>query len=146
MTEKLTMKKLSDELEQLRTQMQGLEVRLQHHLESKLESALAAAKSMTQPQPASNAGLLTSIDAEQRQRLITMEAYLIAERRGFEGSDPAQDWAEAEKLVDYRLMQSSEPMHLATRTPKAGKKTTGTVKKPDSRKKAAVKTATVAKP
>ncbi len=146
MTEKLTMKKLSDELEQLRTQMQGLEVRLQHHLESKLESALAAAKSMTQPQPASNAGLLTSIDAEQRQRLITMEAYLIAERRCFEGSDPAQDWAEAEKLVDYRLMQSSEPMHLAPRTPKAGKKTTPTVKKTDSRKKADVKTAAATKP
>ena len=99
MTEKLTMKKLSDELEQLRTQMQELEARLQHHFESKLESALAAAKSITQPQPTSIAVPLTSIDAEQRQHLITIEAYLIAERRGFEGCDPSQDWAEAEKLV-----------------------------------------------
>jgi hypothetical protein len=146
MTEKLTMKYLSDELQQLRTQMQGLEARLQHNLESKLESALAAAKSMTQPQPASRAVALTSIDAEQRQRLITMEAYLIAERRGFVECDPAQDWAEAERLVDDRLMQSSEPMHLAPQTPKAGKKITGTAKKPDSRKKAAVKTATTTKP
>ena len=145
MTEKLTMKKLSDELEQLRTQMQELEARLQHHFESKLESALAAAKSITQPQPTSIAVPLTSIDAEQRQHLITIEAYLIAERRGFEGCDPSQDWAEAEKLVDYRLMQSSEPMHLATRTPKASKKTTRTVKKPVISKKAATKTSSSVK-
>jgi len=145
MTEKLTMKKLSDELEQLRSQMQELEARLRHHFESKLESALAAAKSATQPQPASKAVPQTSIDAEQRQHLITVEAYLIAERRGFEGSDPSQDWAEAEKLVDYRLMQSSEPMHLATRAPKAGKKTTHTVKKPAISKKAAAKTSSSVK-
>ena len=145
MAEKLTMKKLSDELEQLRTQMQGLEARLERQFESKLESALAAAKSIAQPQPTSIAVPLTSIDAEQRQHLITIEAYLIAERRGFQGCDPSQDWAEAEKLVDYRLMQSSEPMHLATRTPKASKKTTRTVKKPVISKKAATKTSSSVK-
>ena len=143
MTAKLTMKKLSDELEQLRTQMQEMEARLERHFESKLESALAAAK--TETLPGNTAVSRTGIDTEQRQRLITEEAYLIAERRGFQGGDPSQDWAEAEKRVDLRLMQSSKPRQPATRTPKANKKTTRTVNKPAISKKAATKTSSSVK-
>lgn len=107
MAEKLTMKKLSKELEQLRTQMHEMEAQLRHHFEDKLESTLADMKSATRP--FSQAAPLHGIDAEQRQQLIITEAYLIAERRGFQGGDPSQDWAEAERLVDYSLIQSGEP-------------------------------------
>ena len=137
MAEKLTLKKLSGELEQLRTQMQELEARLERQFEARLESALAAAKPGTQPAKISipQAG----IDTEQRQRLITNEAYLIAERRGFQGGDPAQDWAEAERLVDYKLMHPSELGQPATDEPKPRK--ARAVKKPATGKKTAAKTA-----
>ena len=143
MTEKLTLKKLSNELEQLRTQMQELEARLERQFEARLESAIAAAKSDTRTTstPVPQAG----IDTEQRQRLITNEAYLIAERRGFQGGDPAQDWAEAEKLVDYRLMQSGEPGQQPARSPRPRKKTARTTKKPVVSKKADTKTSGPAK-
>ena len=49
MAERLTLKKLSDELEQLRAQMQELEARLEQKFESRLDSALAAANSATLP-------------------------------------------------------------------------------------------------
>ena len=137
MAEKLTLKKLSGELEQLRIQMQELEARLERHFETRLESALAAAKTGTHP--ASTSIPRTGIDTEQRQRLITEEAYLIAERRGFQGGDPSQDWVEAERLVDYRLMHPTD-------TPKPRKKTTRAAKKPVTSKKTAAKTASSVKP
>ena len=127
MAERLTLKKLSDELEQLRTQMQELEARIEQKYEARLESALAATTSVTPP--ASTSVPRTGIDTEQRQRLITEEAYLIAERRGFQGGDPSQDWGDAERLVDYRLMQSSEPRQSAANAPKSRKKTTRSTKK-----------------
>ena len=138
MAEKLTMKKLSEELEQLRTQMQELEARLENNFESKLAQVLAAAKAT--PQPTSKAVSPAGIDTEQRQRMITQEAYLIAERRGFQEGDPSQDWIEAERLVDFRLMQSSEPKRPATSQSKPRKKATPTAKKPVAAKKTASKT------
>jgi hypothetical protein len=137
MAERLTLKKLSDELEQLRTQMQELEARLEHSFETRLEGALAAARSATHP--TSTSVPRAGIDTEQRQRLIADEAYLIAERRGFQGGDPSQDWAEAERLVDYRLMQSSEPGPPATGSSKSRKKTARSAKQPGSGKKAGAK-------
>jgi hypothetical protein len=125
MAERLTLKKLSEELEQLRTQMQELEARL------------ITENSDTHPTRTSVPR--TGIDTEQRQRLITEEAYLIAERRGFQGGDPSQDWVEAERLVDYRLMYPTD-------TPKPRKKTTRAAKKPVTSKKTATKTASSAKP
>lgn len=143
MAEKLTMKKLSEELEQLRTQMQELEARLENNLESRLAQVLAAAKAT--PQPVSKAVSPAGIDTEQRQRMITQEAYLIAERRGFQEGDPSQDWIEAERLVDFRLMQSSEPKRPATSQSKPRKKTTQTAKKPVAARKTAAKTSGSAK-
>ena len=139
MAEKLTLKKLSEELEQLRTQMQELEARLERNFETRLENALAAAKPGAHP--ASTSAPQAGIDTEQRQRLITDEAYLIAERRGFQGGNPAQDWVEAERLVDYRLMHPSDPGQSATDTPKPRKKTARSVKKPGTIKKTTAKTA-----
>ena len=143
MAERLTLKKLSDELENLRTQMQELEARLERKFETRLESALAAAESATHPTNTSvpQAG----IDAEQRQRLITDEAYLIAERRGFQGGDPSQDWVEAERLVDYRLMQSGEHGQPATGSANPRKKTARSAKKPGTSKKVVAKTSGSAK-
>jgi len=137
MAERLTLKKLSEELEQLRAQMQELEARLERKFQSGLESALAAAKSGTQP--AKTSVPITGIDTEQRQRLIADEAYLIAERRGFQGGDPSQDWVEAEKLVDYRLMQPDEPEQPAPATSKPRKKAARSAKKPGSAKKTGTK-------
>lgn len=142
MTAKLTMKKLSDELQLLRTQLQELEARLESKIDHKLESAIAAAKPETRA--GNTAASRTGIDTEQRQRLITTEAYLIAERRGFQQGDPAQDWAEAEKLVDLRLMQTNErgrPAKLGAKlaAKSAKKATTRPAKKPGISKKADVK-------
>ena len=137
MAERLTLKILSDELKQLRTQLQELEARLEQKFEIRLESALAAAK--TDTHTTSTTVPRTGIDTEQRQRLIADEAYLIAERRNFQGGDPSQDWGEAEKLVDCRLMQSSEPERPATNTSKSRKKTVRSAKKPGSGKKAGAK-------
>jgi hypothetical protein len=143
MTERLTLKKLSDELVQLRAQMQEMEMRLEQTFASRLESALAAAA------PAKNPGTtsasLTGIDAAQRMRMITHEAYLIAERRNFQGGDPSQDWIEAEKLVDYRLMQPGEPPQPVSDASKARKKTVRSSKKPGNIKKADTKSSDSAK-
>jgi len=138
MAEKLTMKKLSEELELLRTQMLELEARLERSFETRLAHALAAAKAASQP--TTTAVSPAGIDTEQRQRMITQEAYLIAEQRGFQGGDPSQDWIEAERLVDFRLMQSSEPKRAATSQSKPRKKTTQTAKKPVAAKKTGAKT------
>jgi len=40
---------------------------------------------------------------QQRQAMIEKVAYQYAEGRGFQGGDPALDWAEAEREVDSRL-------------------------------------------
>ena len=47
----------------------------------------------------------TSVTPEQRQSMIAKTAYLKAERRGFIGGDPEQDWLEAEMEVDASLRE-----------------------------------------
>lgn len=44
--------------------------------------------------------------SEKRAILIQQTAYFIAEKRGFEGGDPVQDWLMAEKQVDELLNQN----------------------------------------
>lgn len=43
---------------------------------------------------------------KQRATLIQQTAYFIAEKRGFQGGDPVQDWLAAEKQVDKMLNQN----------------------------------------
>ena len=139
MTEKLTLKTLSSELELLRTQVKELEARL----ESKIAALSATAGSGA---PAGNITMQqTGMDAEHRQSLIAQEAYLIAERRGFQEGDPSQDWVEAERIVDYRLMHPDETAQPVARTPKPHIKTATPAKKPVVRKKAAPKLSGTAK-
>lgn len=47
--------------------------------------------------------------AEQRLRMIAEAAYYLAERRGFQGGDPTEDWLQAEAEIDHRLMGT--PIH-----------------------------------
>jgi hypothetical protein len=42
--------------------------------------------------------------AEERQRMIAEAAYYLAERRGFSGGDPRQDWLDAEASIDAMLI------------------------------------------
>lgn len=40
---------------------------------------------------------------KDRQRMIAEEAYLIAERRGFQGDMAMEDWLQAEAIIDNRF-------------------------------------------
>lgn len=44
-----------------------------------------------------------AVTAEERDRMIREAAYYIAERRGFVGGSPAEDWEQAEAEVDQLL-------------------------------------------
>jgi hypothetical protein len=43
------------------------------------------------------------VTPEERWRMISEAAYYRAEKRGFVGGDPAEDWAEAEAQIDAEL-------------------------------------------
>jgi hypothetical protein len=131
MTEKLTLKKLSGELETLRTRVVELEQQLEHKLKTTLDKVVAKLGSRVEPTNLPEHG--TSIDTEHRQRLIAEEAYLIAERRGFQGGDTAEDWARAEKQVNHRLMQENIVGKSAVNTKRSVIKKAST--KPSSRAK-----------
>ena len=131
MMEKLTLKKLSGEMETLRTRVLELEQQLERKLKTTLDKAVAKLGSRTEPTNLPEHG--TSIDTEHRQRLIAEEAYLIAERRGFQGDDAAEDWARAEKQVNHRLMQENIVGKPAVHTKMSVTKKTST--KPFSRAK-----------
>jgi len=62
----------------------------------KATAAKATAKNaMSEQEPEQN------VAAEERHRLIAETAYVIAERRGFQG-DPIENWLLAEAEVDAR--------------------------------------------
>jgi len=47
-----------------------------------------------------------TVTPEERHGMIAEAAYLKAERRGFRGGSPQQDWLEAEAEIDARLMRT----------------------------------------
>jgi len=57
-------------------------------------------KSTTKKESSKNT---TVISVEQRHAMIEQTAYLIAEKRGFYGGDPAQDWLTAESEIDATM-------------------------------------------
>ena len=69
------------------------------------KTSTAKRKAAPVPQAADSASL-QKIDPEHRRRMIAETSYFIAERRGFMGGSPADDWIEAEILVD-RLLESN---------------------------------------
>jgi len=46
----------------------------------------------------------TTVDAQQRHQMIAEAAYYLAEKRGFNGGDPEQDWLTAAAEIDARLL------------------------------------------
>ncbi len=46
---------------------------------------------------------VTTINPEERYKMIAQTAYFRAEARGFVGGDPLEDWIQAEKEVDKYL-------------------------------------------
>jgi hypothetical protein len=104
MAEKLTMKSLSVELEALRKQVSQLERQMNRKIETAVKTTLDEAIEKVADQRGRQ-GHGAGIDAAERQRLIAEAAYLMAERRGFEAGDPAQDWINAEEEVNRKLLQ-----------------------------------------
>lgn len=54
--------------------------------------------------PAPKTNVITS---EERQRMIDEAAYYIAQKRGFAGGDPRQDWLEAAAQIDRMIMETN---------------------------------------
>lgn len=50
----------------------------------------------------------TGLSSEERRHMIEVASYFRAERRGFAGGTPEQDWLEAEAEVDRMLAQSAQ--------------------------------------
>ncbi len=104
MAEKLTMKSLSVELEALQKKVSQLERQLNRKIETTVKEMLdEAIKKVASERGKERHG--AGVDAAERQRLIAEAAYLMAERRGFEAGDPAQDWINAEEEVNRMLLQ-----------------------------------------
>ena len=58
------------------------------------------------------AALMGGVTPEQRYQMICDAAYYRAERRGFIGGDPGQDWIEAELEIDQLLCDTqAQPNH-----------------------------------
>lgn len=97
MEKKISMKALAEELDGLRSRVMKLE--------KTLESAISPAVERIRH-------LLSSkerkAEQERRQQMIQETAYFLAEKRGFLGGSPEQDWREAERLVDEQLKRSKE--------------------------------------
>ena len=51
---------------------------------------------------------VASMSAEQLQQMIAEEAYLRAERRGFQDGNPTSDWLAAEEEITRRLTRNLE--------------------------------------
>lgn len=110
MAERLTMKQLSDELEALRKRLREMELQLESKIEKGLEDAAEKLKAHIAQARSDAANLRMGsggpVDTAERARLVAEAAYLRAERRGFSGGDPQQDWLEAEAEVDRMLLHN----------------------------------------
>lgn len=63
-----------------------------------------ATRSSATKQPGSSQMAPAVITSEERHRLIAEAAYLLAEKRGFQGGSPEQDWYEAAAQIDETIM------------------------------------------
>ena len=53
------------------------------------------------------------VTAERRRRMIAEAAYFRAQRRGFQGGNPVDDWLVAEAEVDHALASLQDPDPLS---------------------------------
>lgn len=108
MAERLTMKALSGELEALRKRLRKFETGFELKLENAMEKATEKLKARIEVSEGPGIrfrGHGGAVDVDARRRLIAECAYLRAERRGFTGGSPEQDWLEAEMEIDQLLLQ-----------------------------------------
>lgn len=107
MREKVTLENFSLEMDSLWDRIRELE----HSFSRKLETTLRHTTRKLRHErhePDRNGGTAAVISHERRRRLIELTAYRKAERRGFIGGDPEQDWLEAEREID-QLLLSGQP-------------------------------------
>lgn len=108
MAEKLTMKLLSGELEVLRRRLREMETDFERKIESAMEKATEKLKARIETSEGTGISVRGhggAVDVDTRRRLIAECAYLLAERRGFVGGNPEQDWLQAEMEIDQLLLQ-----------------------------------------
>ncbi|MDO8958440.1 MAG: DUF2934 domain-containing protein [Rhodocyclaceae bacterium] len=55
--------------------------------------------------PVAASGAVRAVSADQRRYYVEVAAYYIAERRGFQGGNPLDDWAAAEAEVERLLRE-----------------------------------------
>jgi len=108
MVGKLTVKALSGEVDTLRKHLRELEANFERKLEKAMEKATEKLK--TRIEDSQGPGIRikehgSAVDVDARRRLIAECAYLRAERRGFVGGSPEQDWLDAEMEIDQLLLQ-----------------------------------------
>jgi hypothetical protein len=102
MAEKMTIEKMSVEMDILWSRIKELEMGLSQKLENTLKNTTRKLKRQLS---ADDAGLGSMVISNKiRGDLIQLTAYHKAENRGFSGGDPEQDWLEAEQEVDRLLL------------------------------------------
>ena len=102
MAEKMTIEKMSVEMDILWSRIKELELGLSRKLENTLKSTTRKLKRQLS---ADDEGLGSMVISNKiRDELIQLTAYHKAENRGFIGGDPEQDWLEAEQEVDRLLL------------------------------------------
>lgn len=102
--ERLTMKRLSGEMDVLRDQIRDLQSQLERKLEHSLEKATEMLKARSSDSTRRSSGG-QALDADTRREMIAQRAYLRAESRGFSGGNAEQDWLDAEAEVNRELMR-----------------------------------------
>lgn len=108
MVGKLTVKALSGEVDALRKRLRELETGFERKLEKAMERATEKLKARVESSQGPAIRIQehgSAVDVDARRRLIAECAYLRAQRRGFEGGSPEQDWLEAEMEIDQLLLQ-----------------------------------------
>jgi len=65
----------------------------------------SAKKAVTKSERSQSGSRVTPVTPEQRQAMIQEAAYYLAEREGFAGHSPLENWLIAEAEIDSRLMQ-----------------------------------------
>lgn len=80
----------------------------------KAKAAPVASKSSATEQPKTRRKATTprhaiqdNLTHEQRMKMIAEAAYYLAEKRGFIGGNPEQDWLEAESRIEEQLKKVS---------------------------------------
>lgn len=66
----------------------------------------SARKPITKKSASPQVDTQSAVTSEERQKMIAEAAYLRAEKRGFVGGDPAEDWLIAEAEIDKILSRT----------------------------------------